>query len=98
MVAEVAASAIAGAVAMDASNRQHGFRVLRGVLVSKFGGEEPPTQNIAPSPRKGRCFNAQACFDARESFPSWATTLTDRSDQYHLDAVCLDKSTGRQVS
>jgi hypothetical protein len=42
--------------------------------------------------------NAQACFDARESFPSWATTLTERSDQYHMDAVCLDKSTGRQVS
>jgi hypothetical protein len=42
--------------------------------------------------------NAQACSDARESFPSWATTLTHRSDQYHMDAVCLDKPTGRQVS
>ena len=41
--------------------------------------------------------NAQACFDARDGFPSWATTLTDRSDQFHMHAVCLDKSTGRQV-
>jgi len=28
--------------------------------------------------------------DVRKSFRAWATALTDRSDEYHLDAVCLD--------